>query len=68
MTIVRNPDYPNDEFGFSTSPREAVLGAFAMFTMRNANSFNWESLYGDRIQHIGKGWLCGSWFAHESGK
>lgn len=70
MTIVRNPDYPNQEHGFSLVPRDAVLAAYALYTMRDANSWDWERKYAPHVTEVanGKGFQCGGWFAHYSGR
>jgi hypothetical protein len=43
---VVNPYFPGQEHYFNLSPREAVIAAFALYTMGNPVESQWEELYG----------------------
>jgi hypothetical protein len=62
-TTVRHPDYPKDEYGFCLPQREAVIAAYALFTMRTANSWEWEERFGPLAVRSKHAWICQGWTA-----
>jgi hypothetical protein len=61
---VVNPYFPGQEHYFNLSPREAVIAAFALYTMGNPVESQWEELYGSTVKITTAGFLCGNWRAN----
>lgn len=61
-TWVKNPNYPDNDYTFTLAPRDAVIAAYALFTARTANSWEWESRFGHlATQAVNGRWTCGDW-------
>lgn len=53
------------EHSYTLPPRKAVLAAFAISTMGDANSWGWEKRFGHLVKKTVHGWVVGDWFAVE---
>lgn len=61
-TTVVHCTRTDTEHLYTLSPRDAVLAAFAL-DMGDANSWDWEARWGDRISRAPHGWVAGDWWA-----
>lgn len=64
MTIVHNATTLT-EHSYTLPPRDAVLAAFALSTMRDANSLGWEKRFGHLVKRVPNGWVAGDWWARD---
>lgn len=64
MTVVYNAS-TGTEHSYTLPPREAVLAAFSISTMGDANSWGWEKRFGHLVKRTVHGWVAGDWFARE---
>lgn len=51
------------ESTYTLPPREAVLAAFALHTMKDANSWDWEKKYAHIVKRSPHGWVAGDFWA-----